>query len=462
MTHELSLRVAELQRRAETLEAELAGWVAACQQRVRMEIHTSQLDAVNTLVSVASARARDRLKHLPESAADVRLWSLQLADELDRGQRIWNFFRAKLDLRNLATLDDPLWIADTIAYDCYQHVMTSVIGLNLITDEKAREPPLTFVEDHLSALTWTRRSRPFDGRNYALGEATLPIPVIALPWDHIRNHWEQVAIAHEVGHDLEADLNLRRSLEEAIDVALRAQLVAVDRIGSWKRWAGEIFADLVALELVGPCYLDALLKLLWLPEGQVVNEDPDDPHPIPFVRIHLCASYAKSLAADGGAVPDTIVSHVEQLLRLWDATYTDTAHLAEFLRDASHVAEAVMRTAHPVLGGLTMTSLVSYRSSEEKQVRRAVEYLATGNNQGPKLAPRLVIAASHLAATKCIQTDAASVAAGSKSRRDELLDGVNTRASEMIHLGAPAGTRGGSLSPRRMKFIESYFDRTTI
>jgi hypothetical protein len=70
------------------------------------------------------------------------------------------------------------------------------------------------------------------------------------------------ALHHEVGHDIEADLKLRLVLQHSLQETLSNSGVGLDRIETWLKWEGEIFADLCALRLAGPVFADALMHFL--------------------------------------------------------------------------------------------------------------------------------------------------------------------------------------------------------
>lgn len=132
-----------------------------------------------------------------------------------------------------------------------------------IRNDAFREPPLTYLIAEFGPYTYERATRPsYGGRVNALGSDSLPIPIIALPWDHLPNPWEFVYLAHEVAHDLEGDLKLGEPLGAALLGELNkpdektGAVVPADRVACWKTWQREVFADLVALRQVGPAYAE--------------------------------------------------------------------------------------------------------------------------------------------------------------------------------------------------------------
>ena len=164
--------------------------------------------------------------------------------------------------------------------------MEKAVTAGIIQRDDFREPPLCYFTSEFSPATWVRGSYPEGLRLPRRGEYRTPIPVIELPWDHAETPWDFLTLAHEVGHDLESDLALGHELLQALEAELRAAVVPNDRVYVWKDWQAETFADLVALQLVGPAYTDTLMRLLLLPAKEVTSYDKDDPHPTHYVRIH--------------------------------------------------------------------------------------------------------------------------------------------------------------------------------
>jgi hypothetical protein len=123
----------------------------------------------------------------------LNVGSLNLIRSVIRAQKVWDFFREKLALRHLPSQREPLWVADTIAWDCYRPVLNAAEQFGIADGAELREPPLVYCTAEYSPATWVRGSRPYDGRAYDLGEALLPIPVIEMKWDHLGSAWEYLA-----------------------------------------------------------------------------------------------------------------------------------------------------------------------------------------------------------------------------------------------------------------------------
>jgi hypothetical protein len=98
----LQLRAAELRRRVDALPDE----VAARQERTKdhdldMNLHYSQLQALQVLMTTYFEQQRKLLEALDAAAnpGKFAIDALALVKGIIDSQRIWNFFRTKLDLR---------------------------------------------------------------------------------------------------------------------------------------------------------------------------------------------------------------------------------------------------------------------------------------------------------------------------------------------------------------------------
>ena len=197
----LRLRKDEMGRRVEAMPIEVAAWSASVTAELDMQLHFSQLRAISTLTKAIVDRQRLELAALDPTGDVVTFQKscLALSRSVVAGQFAWDFFRDKLELRR-STYKEQLWTADTVAWDCHRPVLQAAADAGVLGQDEMREPPLVYLGTGYSPLTWVRRSRPNDGRRYDLGESTVPIPVIEIPWDHLGNGWELMSLHHEVGH----------------------------------------------------------------------------------------------------------------------------------------------------------------------------------------------------------------------------------------------------------------------
>jgi hypothetical protein len=440
-----SLRREELARRVAALPTEVQAWQERTAEGLDMEVHSSQLQAIKILVDALVERQERLLDALDPNGDEERFraTALQLVTEIIKAQGLWDFFRDKLELRFSPTFADSLWVADTIAWDCYRPVVDRAVDAGALPRANVREPPLTYLTAEFSPATWLRGSRPEDGRDYQWGNARLPIPVIEIPWDHMGNLWELVSLHHEVAHDLEGDLNIHADLLVSLQNVLTGAGVPQSRVSLWQAWQGEVFADLVGLQLGGPPFALGLAHLLLLPAVDVTRYDPSDPHPTHWLRIHMNAEYMRTLV-DGDP---TISAEADGLSALWDDLYGEVVSLTPYRDDFAHVFRALMDSELPALKGKTVRQLVPYTAADEARLRSAADFLRTGRNAPTNIAPRLCVSAARLAA---------SVAAEGNGSLTGTLDDVNDRLSDLVRANAAEGLRASEDSERHKAFIAGF------
>jgi hypothetical protein len=445
----LELRKEELRRRVESMPPEVNAWAARTRAEIDMNLHFSQLQAISVLVETFHERQLTLLAALDPSASsdDFAVSCRDVVRSIIAGQRVWNYFRSKLDLRLIPQFAAALKTTDIVAYDCYAPVIDRARISGIIAAAAVREPPLTYLSAELSPLTWVRGKRPNDGRNYPLGQATLPIPVIELPLDHLKNSWELLSIHHEVGHDIEADLNLRPALAGSLAQALSAAAMPIERQENWTRWLGEIVADLIALQLGGPAYAAMLLNLLLMPFIQVIIISPEDPHPTHYIRIRLMAASIRAMARSAGAgiVAQELDAQASSLDESWIALYGEPAELLPYGDDFDAVIRAVMDTPFAELNGSSLRAFIPYTAGDHASIKAGKDYLLTGNNRPAGISARHVISAARLAV--------------SENGPAAALDDIDRRTNELVALRAPEGLKAAYPHARVAavkQFVETF------
>jgi hypothetical protein len=440
----LRIRRDEYARRLEGLPREVAAWRAAVAGEIDLQVHHSQLKAIQILTTALVAAQQPLLAAVDAAAgpAEFQRACMALAKDIVRSQLAWDFFRDKLDQR-LSFSKEMLWVADTIAWDCHRPVMEEAAAAGLIDPDHLREPPLTYAGVGHSPLTWVRKSRPNDGRRYDLGEATLPIPVIEVPAEQLSNAWELLSLHHEAAHDIESDLGLRPALRDSLAARLQGAGVPNDRVAVWLAWQGEVFADLCALQLGGPAFAEALMHLLLLPPEMVTEFEDTDPHPTPFLRVLLAAAYIRSMLPGNAA----LTADADRIEAAWRALYVQPAGaFAAMLGDLPHVFAALMDTALPPLGGRTVRSLMPYMAADDLRIRDAAGYFVSGMNKPLGLRPRHVIAAARMALSQLATAGPLAATA---------YDQLQQRIVRLVREGAPPGLRG-TASSAHDRFVAGF------
>lgn len=438
------VRIEELRRRVEALPNEVESWRLRTLNDVDTQLHASQLTAISTLMKLQTEQQGATLAALTPGAADFEDQAYKLVLQIIRSQRIWDFFRGKLELRFSAKFKDILWVADTVAWDSYSRAMAEQPAM--VDASVLREPPLTYLTADFSPATWARGTRPYDGHNYELGTTTLPIPVIRVPWDHVENVWELTSLMHEVGHDLEADLKLRAPLTDSLVAKLQQANVPAARVNRWTKWEAETFSDLVALQLGGPAFADALASLLLLPASDVTTLNPSDPHPNHYLRILMNAAYIRTLHADNTKLQDD----ADRIRTAWLDVYGNQGDpaLADYENDFPLVFEALMDTKFDALNQSTVRDLLPYSPNMDAKIRVAASYLITGKVKPQGVRPRHWISAARVAVNDAAaRPDLAAV-----------MNDINARAMAMVRESAPPGVRATPSKQRLKKLAMAWVD----
>ena len=443
------LRKQELNRRVENLPQEVKQWRAATEAEVDLNAHFSQLQAIEVLTNALVDKLRAKVNSIDTNAAaeTFNKACLDLVSGIIRAQKSWDFFRDKLDLRHSPSHKDSLWVADTIAWDCHRPVMNTAVQFGIINASQLREPPLVYCTAEYSPATWVRGSRPNDGRIYDLGETLLPIPVVEMPWDHLGSAWEYLALHHEVGHDIEADLNLRGILQQSLQQTLSQAGVPLSRIAIWIKWEGEIFADFCGLQLAGPAFTEALMRLIMLPAGAVKTFDEDDPHPTHYPRVLMNAAYIRTLGNT-----QALQDHATQIETTWKSIYGDNAGdptLDDLVQDFPLVLKALMDTKFPVLKNRSVRELIPFTATDDAKIRAAEKFFRTGMNRPAGLPVRHTVSAARMAINKAAQEGAVT---------DQLCNEIHQRVGQYVRESAPGGLRGGGPDEHE-KFIASFAER---
>jgi hypothetical protein len=394
----------------------------------------------------------DRQKKIMEgfnSSAEIEDFQFRifrLLQEIIKAQRIWDFFRDKLELRFNPELRDPLAIADTVTFDCYRFTLNKAQEFGIITAERFREPPLTYLAVIDSPGTLAR-GRDIPGYQ----DLKLPIPIIELPWEHISNLWEYLSLHHEVAHDLDYDLNLRPVLINSLKEKLIEAGVSESRINIWLKWEKEIFADLVALLLAGPAFAYSMINTLLLPHQSVISYNDNDSHPSHYIRIFLNSAFVRTLITEN----KNIKQEADKLDNLWIELYGNIEKIGiykvdEFKNDFSVVFRALIDTKFDILNGHSVRELIPYTVTDDTKIRNAIIFLTTGQNKPSpsSLSPRHIISASRLALDQiAIQPD----------DLNNKINELNTRTAELVKLNTLPGRRAAVAvdNKKHREFIKS-------
>jgi len=318
-----------------------------------------------------------------DAPQDTFLFNTEEAEtRLRLAEFLWNYFRTKLATRLTPQFKDALWAADLITYNCYNTVMSKAEELGIPQTRKdvdgsplriRGEAPLPYLESGMQGIATLRRfdQKPFAGVMFKDGNERnrmLPIAVIEVPAILMRSMWELVVLAHEVSHDIDGDLNtLHYDLPDAVESAFKD---APDRGARWKGWALEIFADLMALRLMGPAYARYCFQLLI---KESVTAESSTVYPSNYLRMLLVLYYLRE-QLDGRAEAD-------EMEKNWRLLFGELPEIqAPYVKDFEIVARTMMETPFAALQDANkqnhrLAELVTFTADDKKYIETTRQIL---------------------------------------------------------------------------------------
>lgn len=448
---------AEARRRAEVLSREVEDWkgVALKDQAEhptkgvgKKGITAKQLDALKGMMDVLQERQTTLLNELDAEADPARFAAkyLELADEVVSAHEIWRIFRYIILLHKDDKIGPLVDAADMIAADCYLTCMQQMRAWGLVAAEQFRETPLVFLEAEVSPQTIGRGEAAaalgFPLRRYR--DKKLPLPITLLPSDHASSLWLHGTLHHEVGHNLEQDLNVSGELARHLLTRLGKEPARpVERQRKWASlWVKEIVADAFGVLLGGAGFAHALgwWLLALAPEPRFAELSDSSEHPSPYVRVHLLAALLWRCG-----VPE-LATAAGQLEAEWEGRQKP-AWVAEYTQDAADVADVLLAQPLAKLGGRPLKDFVPDLAGDAQRAERLKGFLLSGiSRPDPKFAPatsagiRLVPAAAQLAFVGASKHDTA------------VLDRIHDRA--LLYLSELARPPMMGVAPDRTEYFK--------
>ncbi len=295
------------------------------------------------LVWLRAAKRRDTT---PEEA-QRRMALLRLTFNAVLGQ--FDLFADVLTQRS--ERDTGVWLAglDVVAAD----------ALALPGDYYVAPPVVCYLDRGVGAAIRRARTRlPGGGEN--------PVAIVRVPRERMVGGGIASSLVHEVGHQAAALLDLVNSLRPILRAMQTTR--SNERVAwvMWERWLSEIVADLWSVSRVGVSSTMGLMSVVSLPRAFVLRISLDDPHPVPWVRVHLSC-----------AIGQALYPHPQWTLlsRVWEAMYPlgrlDATRRQLFER---------LRSTMPAFAGV----LVSHRPKSLRG-RSLAEALAQSDRQPARL-----------------------------------------------------------------------------
>jgi len=391
----------EASRRLEVMPQELDAWMKASEGNVDgLGIHRSQLTALGNLLGTLTQKQRDLLKARPKPEATSEYAEAELAftDEVVGAYELWTAFRTVFEQRREERIRRALDAADLVAASAYRTAMDQVIAWTVVKKGEYREPPLVCAEAVGSPATAARGSQVsgLAGTIQRYRSKLLPIPLVLFPADRLDDVWTFSTLAHEVGHDLEADLAFTAEAVEVGLTALTTAGAAQDHLDAWRDWGKEVVADAVGITLGGAGFAVGLAD--WLESvalAKIFRQPTGDPHPPPHLRIRVLSGLLRA-----AGVPSWLTL-ADELDAMLDAPAASTpAWQQPFDGDAHGFAAAVLTAKLGALKNHAIVELVPDLTADAAAVETLSTFIRLGVHRDPPptaFQARLVPSATSLA-----------------------------------------------------------------
>jgi hypothetical protein len=394
----------EFGRRLKVLSADVAAWTPADRLQ-NMGLSEPQRLALVNLLQDLDRRQKDAFfnldKDLPapkfaDGKADLML-------QMTGAQELWQVFRNILDQHEDQITKTAVRAATRVAGDCYQMCIRRARRWHAIPEERLREQPLVFLEAVESPATAGRSDqvRLISSSIRQWREVKLPLPIALLPFDYSQSIWTFCAIHHEVGHNLDQDLDLSPELRGSLFELLGPK----DKM--WRRWSKEILADVFGLVLAGVGFAlsMAALALTLGPATQFKQLDEQAEHPPLLLRLRLLSEMLLLTKVPG------LVKWGNDLREAWDAA-SKPDWLGPFSEDAPKVAEHFLTSNIANLKDHSMLEFNPDLAAEHGVTDQLASFFLTGKNRpvpskDDGMHPRLVPAAAQMALRRSEQPTAA-------------------------------------------------------
>jgi hypothetical protein len=300
-------------------------------------------------------------------------------------ERVWDFYLELFGQRQSIPYGEWLVGCDRIAMDCYQAAYT---GLGTARSIPA-PPPFSYMRTGFGPATF-RRGIPLR----RLGKRLNPFPLVQLPYHRLVNPWTLGAVLHEVSHNLQGDLGLGRDVPRSIALRLLRSGCGRSVASIWTRWNREMFADMSALLLGGPCIVGSLMDVVGRGPDTVMTFNPRGVHPTPYFRTLINVELLRRMG-----FPD----EAEQYRHAWTRMYPDPAAanipraMLDTFPEASALAvDTMCFRPYPSLGNKSLAQVIRFQPKEQKMIEEAARRLAAGVDPGI-IPERFLIGAARLA-----------------------------------------------------------------
>lgn len=260
-------------------------------------------------------------------------------------------------------------------------------GLDIIAAEALSlpgyfDPPplLCYLDRGVGAAIRRARTRlPGGGEN--------PVALVRVPRERMVGSGVASSLIHEVGHQAAALLDLVPSLR----AAMKSRNVDEGPWKCWDRWISEIVADFWSVARVGVTSTMGLIGVVSLPRAFIFRANEDDPHPMPWIRVHISAAIGQELYPH---------PQWEMVSALWESFYPlealdeETLHLVTSLKESiPALVRFLVRHRPASLQGHSLAEVMDTESRQPAQLSALLQEWEARPAQLYRAPPCFVLAA---------------------------------------------------------------------
>jgi len=233
--------------------------------------------------------SKDFFKYIRDLGDATKAYLNVFSEKAPRDPRLYQGYRQKLETIRSAWFEFHQFIKPAIDADTLSMPYSLVEALTGRLNEVKDLDKTRFVLFHLDEVNYlqirvSEVKRTADRLSIIIPDAQ-PFPadlgMIGIPYSQSSPLFLNCLIAHEIGHFVFQKFDRKKRLlpdvQKCLNASLAAHAGATAEMLDWSRdrllsWAEELFCDLFAILLVGPCYALAYVELFGL--TTVLNPDP--------------------------------------------------------------------------------------------------------------------------------------------------------------------------------------------
>lgn len=228
-----------------------------------------------------------------------------------------------------------------------------------------------------------------------------PMSLIQIPYSRLREKHNLTSIVHEVGHSAMYFLGMDSLIPKLFRDALQRAGAPSAISELFVLWAPEIGADFWGFCATGAAQAAGAREVLSLAPRHVFRISLSDPHPPPYLRVLLCMEWCKKAWGYGNG---PWVIWRDEWIELYPLRFVPlkrAAVLKKALQYLPVIADCLLSSRIPSLGGMPITSLFNLDELHTDRLRGAIRTIGKGMGDFRKLPPCAQLASFRVIRNDC-------------------------------------------------------------